>query len=287
MSRRPAATAARLPSTGLLLSTGLLSASLILALAACRREAAPRTGATPVPPATSAPAAPPPPLRDVVEHDPRYVVGISYPASANRYPGLAAELKRYADGARAELLQAVAGLGGEKPSAPYDLTLSFVEVAHTPAIVAVDADGSLYTGGAHGNPLVACFVWLPQRDELLTATRLIPDRAAWKPLAAYIRKQLHTALAQRVDADGLAGGQRADVLHDGGRMIDEGTGPDPRNFSQFEPVLGPGGRVVALRFVFPPYQVGPYADGRQAVDVPADVVLPYVAPAYRPLFAGG
>lgn len=278
MSRRPAVTAAC-----------VLSASLILCLAACRREDASRAGANPASPAapTATPAAPAPLLQDVVVHDPRYVIGISYPPDANRYPGLATELKRYADAARAELMQAVAGLGQEKPRAPYDLTLSFVEVAATPRIVAVDADGSTYTGGAHGNPLVACFVWLPQRDELLTADKLVPDRTAWKPLAAYVRDQLHTALAQRVDADGLSGDQRADVLKDGGRMIDEGTGADPRNFSQFEPVLAQDGRIAALRFVFPPYQVGPYADGRQTVDVPADVLLPYVAPAYRALFTGG
>lgn len=277
MSRRPAFTAAC-----------LLSASLILSLAACRREAAPHTAAKPPASATTAAAsAPTPLLKDVVEHDPRYVIGISYPPDANRYPGLAAELKRYADAARAELMQAVAGLGPAKPPAPYDLTLSFVEVASTPQIVAIDADGSTYTGGAHGNPLVACFVWLPQRGELLTATRLVSDNAAWKPLAAYIRDQLHTALAQRVEADGLTGDLRVDVLKDGGRMIDEGTGADARNFSQFEPVLAADGRIAALRFVFPPYQVGPYADGRQTVDVPSDVLLPYVAPEYRALFVGG
>ena len=52
-------------------------------------------------------------------------------------------------------------------------------------------------------------------------------------------------------------------------------------------MLGPDGRIAALRFVFPPYQVGPYADGTQTVDVPANVLLPRVAPAYRPLFSGG
>lgn len=261
------------------------SSLLLLSLAACRREAP--VPATAHPPVAAKSMSTRPLLQDVVEHDPRYVIGISYPPVANRYPGLAAALKQYADAARAELMQAVAGLGQQKPSAPYDLTLSFTQVVATPQIVAIDADGSSYTGGAHGNPLVACFVWLPQRNELLTASKLIPEAAAWKPLADYVRKQLHVALSQRVEADHLDDDQRADVLKNGGRMIDEGTDADPENFSQFEPVLGADGRIAALRFVFPPYQVGPYADGRQTVDVPADVVLPHVAPAYRTLFAGG
>ena len=66
-------------------------------------------------------------------------------------------------------------------------------------------------------------------------------------------------------------------------MIDEGPGRRPANFAQFEPVLGADGRIAALRFVFPPYQVGPYSDGMQTVDVPAGVLLPHVAPAYRGL----
>lgn len=281
--RRPASLAAR---SSYCFSYCFSACLLLFCLAACRRET-PAPDASRVPAAASAPAVAKPLLVDVVEHDPRYVIGISYPPVANRYPGLAAALKQYADGARAELMQAVAGLGKEKPSAPYDLTLSFTQVAATPQIVAIDADGSSYTGGAHGNPLVACFVWLPQRNELLTASKLVPEAAAWKPLADYVRKQLHVALSQRVEADHLDDDQRADVLKNGGRMIDEGTDADPQNFSQFEPVLGADGRIVALRFVFPPYQVGPYADGRQTVDVPSDVLLPHVAPAYRTLFAGG
>ncbi|MEO7258471.1 MAG: DUF3298 domain-containing protein [Luteimonas sp.] len=226
-------------------------------------------------------------LQDVVERDPRYIIGISYPAVANKYPGLAAELKRYADAARGELMQAVEGIGQDKPPAPYDLSLSFSELAVTPQLVVIAADGSSYTGGAHGNPLVVRFVWLPQQDKRLTAAELVPDPQAWHDISDYVREQLHTALSQRVEADDLPPADRADIVRNAGRMIDEGTGPDVANFAEFEPVLTPEGRIAALRFVFAPYQVGPYADGTQTVDVPADVLLPKVAPAYRGLFVGG
>src|SRR6478672_11899414 len=218
---------------------------MLTLLAACNRER-PATNANPAPAAATSVARPAAAtgLQDVIERDPRYMIGISYPPIANRYPALAAELKRYADAARADLLQAVAALGQSKPTAPYDLSLSFTEVVSTPRLIAIAADGSSYTGGAHGAPLVARFVWLPPAD-------------------------------------------RASVVKNAGRMIDEGTGPDVANFSQFEPVLEPDGRIAALRFVFPPYQVGPYADGTQTVDVPADVLLPRIAPAYRSLFIGG
>jgi hypothetical protein len=263
---------------------------LLLLAAACQRQApAPAVAPArpPSAPSATAPATAAPHLQDVVERDPRYMIGISYPPIADRYPNLALALQRYANAARAELMQAVQGLGQQKPTAPYDLSLSFNQVLATPQLVVIAAEGSSYTGGAHDNPLVARFVWLAQQDMPLTNVTLIPDPGAWRDIARQVREQLHTALSQRVDADALAPDDRADVIRNAGRMIDDGTGPDPANFSQFEPVLGADGRIAALRFVFPPYQVGPYADGTQTVDIPADVLLPGVAPAYRHLFAGG
>ena len=261
----------------------------VLGLAACDREA-------PVP--ATAPAADPavattaisrqaPRLEDVIERDPRYMIGISFPPVARKYPGLARMLEAYARDARAELMVAVSGLGNSKPTAPYELSLAFSEVAATPRMVAIAADGNTYTGGAHSNPLLARFVWLPQQDRQLTAAALIPDPGQRQALAEYLREQLVTRLSQRIDSDAPPPAQRADMLANGTRMIDAGTTPDPRNFAQFEPVLDGEGRITALRFVFPPYQVGPYADGMQVVEVPAEVLLPMVAPAYRGLFAGG
>lgn len=264
---------------------------LALGLAACKREAEPAApAATPSAPTAEQAAPPPAPvadLKDVIETNDRYVVGISYPPSAHKYPGLAAHLKQYADAARADLLEAVGGLGNDKPSAPYDLTLSFTDVLDTPQLVAVAADGNSYTGGAHGSPLIARFVWLPQQNKLLTAKELVPQAAGWKAISDYVREQLHTQLSERVDADELPPAERAEMIREAGKMIDEGSEAEADNFSQFEPVLGADGKLSALRFVFPPYQVGPYADGVQTVDVPANVLLPQVAPAYRGYFAGG
>src|SRR5690606_344172 len=119
-------------------------------------------GGVPAQPADAPDASVVPALEDVMERDPRYLVGISYPAAAREYPGLAVELDAYARAARADLDEAVASLGEGKPRAPYDLALDFAMLVETPRVVAVAADGSSYTGGAHGNPLVARFVWLPE-----------------------------------------------------------------------------------------------------------------------------
>jgi hypothetical protein len=257
-----------------------------MALAACQREAPAPQGARQAAPAAQ-PAAAPVALKDVSETDPRYIVGISYPPQAVKYPGLAAALQQYANAARSELMEAVEGLGDTPPSSPYDLSLAFTTLVESPQVVAVAADGSTYTGGAHGNPLIARFVWLPAQSRMLTATELMPDAKAWEEISGFAREQLHTSLSQRIDGDDMQAADRAELLRSAGRMIDDGTAPEPANFAQFEPLMGTGGKIRALRFVFPPYQVGPYSDGTQTVDVPAALLLPNVAPAYRSLFATG
>ncbi|GAB2615844.1 DUF3298 and DUF4163 domain-containing protein [Novilysobacter erysipheiresistens] len=267
---------------------------MLVALAACDRES---STAVPEQAATSPAAAEPAAgveLVDVMETTPDYVIGISYPQSAARYPALAAEMKRYAEAARADLMRAVEARRQRQPtgegsegSTMYDLSLTFTEVFDSPDLVAYAADGSSYTGGAHGNPLLARFVWLPREDRRLTAEALVPQEAGWQAIANHVREQLYTALSQRIDADDLAPAERAEVVRGASRMIEEGTVADPENYSEFEPVGGPGGRVTGLRFVFAPYQVGPYSDGTQTVEVPASVLLPHVAPEYRGLFAGG
>lgn len=122
---------------------------------------------------------------------------------------------------------------------------------------------------------------------MLRAQDLIPDPAGWQAVSAHVREQLHTALSQRIDADRLPPEQRAEVVRTAGGMIDDGTEADPDNFEQFEPVARADGKLTGLRFVFPPYQVGPYSDGTQSVQVSSAVLLPHVAAPYRALFAGG
>ena len=255
-------------------------------LAACQRQASDPQQVDPQPTAAPAATAPAVQLKDVSESDPRYIVGISYPPGINKYPGLAAELKKYSDATRAELQQAIDGMGDEPPTAPYDLSLAYTQLVETPDVVAIAADGSSYTGGAHGNPLIARFVWLPRQSRLLTAATLVPNGKSWEAISGFAREQLMTSLSQRLDSDEFDGADRADMLRNAGRMIDEGTTAEPENFAQFEPVMAEDGRIRALRFVFPPYQVGPYSDGTQTVEVPASVLLPNVASEYRSLFAG-
>lgn len=255
-------------------------------IAACDRERP--APAQPQPPAVQTP--PPTPvvveLKDVIEQDPRFIVGITYPPGlAARYPGLAEAMRAYSDTARATLEQALAKIDPARQVGPYDLTLTYTLLANTSEMVAVSAGGAVFTGGAHAEPLVARFVWLPRENRLLTASALVPDPKGWGPISDYVREQLHAELSQRIDSDELPPAERAQLMRTSGKMIDQGTKPSAEAFAMFEPVLAPeGGKLVGLKFVFPPYQVGPYVDGERTVEVPTSVLRPHLSPEYAPMF---
>lgn len=265
---------------------GLLAIGSVL-LVACSQPG--QEGPPAADAAASAPAAPakdnPVQLVDVIETSPNQVIGISYPHDAGIPAGLAKVLQDYAGQARQELQSALDGLGNDTPRAPYELSLSFTVSADTPELMAVSADGSRYTGGAHGQPLVARFVWLKQEGRLLPIEELIVEADSRKTVAGYVQQQLIAEMESRLQADRLDDEQLEQARSNGRRMIKQGTEAQAENFSQFLPVVDRQGRVEALRFVFPPYQVGPYSDGTQSVDVPVQMLLPHLAPQYRALFA--
>jgi hypothetical protein len=276
-----------------------LAVALALVLAACQKQGeqqaqptAPVGQESPHAQEQAAPGMPneaaAPELKDTFESSSSYIFGVTYAPGINKYPGLARHIQSYVQAARADTEVATgAGASAGPGNAPHELSLTFSQIVETPELVVIAADGNRYTGGAHGEPLVERYVWLPRQDRLLDAKSLIPDAAGWQAVSAAVRESLRTAVSVRADAESLPPDQRELMVRQAGKMIDEGTAPDPANFSRFVPVLDPSGKISALRFVFPPYQVGPYAEGTQQAEVAASALLPHVAPAYRGLFAGG
>ena len=118
----------------------LCALTLLLALpVACRREQPAEQPATPANPSATpdATTAADSPLKDVTENTPDHVIGISYPPVAAQYPALAAELRRYAEAARADLIEAAEGREKGEAAAPYELVLPFSELHVSPTLVAV------------------------------------------------------------------------------------------------------------------------------------------------------
>ena len=257
--------------------------SACLLLAACQGRDAPppqATGAARPVAAAQAPVA----LKDVLETTPTHIIGISYPPDLAKYPGLAMQAQRYAEEAREQVVEAATHRDKDDAPGPYELSLEFKLRHESPTMVVLAVDGSAYTGGAHGMPMIQRWVWLPRDSRMLTAAELFPNRDSWERIAGDVRAQLGTELRQRMEADGVSPEDRAAMLKSATAMIEGGTEPGPDDFAVFEPVLDGDGKITALRFVFPPYQVGSYADGLRTVELPAARLVPEVAPAYRPLF---
>ena len=262
----------------------LTVAALALCISACQKG--PATDG-PGKETTAAPRTASAGLQDIIERKPQYLVGITFPPVANRHPPLAKALQAYADQSRAQLAKAVeeAGSGG-RANLPYDLSLNFTDVSQREDAIVIAADGSLYTGGAHGTPLIARFTYLPSEQRLLQASDLVGEDG-WKAVSDYVREQLSDAIEKRLDEDEIPEAERPEILESASAMIEEGTLPDAANFSHFEPIPSADGKWFGLRFVFPPYQVGPYSDGTQTVEVPVEVLRPFLKEPYRARFTGG
>jgi hypothetical protein len=262
----------------------LLAACLVM-LAACGEQA---RDASPQAAREAAVAAKPSPsaivLKDVLETTPTHVIGISYPAELADYPGLAVQARRYAEQARQQVVDAVRQRPGDPALGPYELSLEFKLKHESPRLVVLAVDGSSYTGGAHGIPMIQRWVWLRPEQRLLTAAELFPQDGSWQAISTSVREQLRNSVAQRLDADKVPPAERAAVVRTAGAMIDGGTEARPEDFAVFEPVMTPDGKISALRFVFPPYQVGTYSDGMHTVELPAAKLIGMVNPDYRGLF---
>jgi hypothetical protein len=263
----------------------VLAAVFLFALAACGEGAGDASRPAPARTTAAADAAPPPvALKDVLETAPTHVVGISYPPGLARYPGLAAHAQRYAEQARQHVADAVRQRANDPSLAPYELSLEFKLKHESPQLVVLAVDGSSYTGGAHGTPMIQRWVWLPPENRLLTAAELFPEDDSWQAISANVREQLRNAVAQRMDADRVPPAERAAAVRDAVALIDGGTEARADDFAVFEPVMSADGKISALRFVFPPYQVGTYADGMHTVELPAAQLVGMVNPTYRRLF---
>lgn len=227
--------------------------------------------------ASSGPAVPV--LEDVVESAPTHMVGISYPRGLDD-PGLVAALQAYAAHARTALAAALETRAADAP--PYDLTLEFRIVHESPALVAVAADGSTYTGGRASQPLAGRFVWLRGEERLLTAADLIPDETDWSRISGEVRGELRSVYARQAHAvEGTAGGGGSQAPNARDRPV---AGRNEVRESMFEPVPGPDGRIAALHFVFPATRLDTGLQDTRTVAVPANALRPHVASRYRELF---
>ncbi len=270
---------------------GLPRAKLMIAMlactvalvASCKREQpanAPATGAMP-----SAAATAPIVLQDQVEHTPTWLLGITYPKGMALPAGLAQEMKAYADASRKRLVDAAAPHKAGDPGVPYDMSLEFRQIApQAHGLIAIAADGSLYSGGAQGDPLIRRFLWDVQGADLISAGELLNGDAGWVAISNSVRETLVGQIRTRMEDDKQAPEEIEKAIAQMKPIVESGTRPAASEFSEFEPMIDAQGKLIGLTFVFPPYQVAGYSDGIQRADVPLAVFQQYLNPKYSGLF---
>lgn len=206
----------------------------------------------------------------------RYRYDVAYPALAPRDATLAAALRAYGEQRKREFLAAAEGAprSADTEFAPWELHLRFDVRADTGDFLSIVATGDAYSGGAHGNPLIASFVLHRASDRVVTMADLFTDaEEGERALGEYARRELITRRgATRPLDDGEL------------RWLKDGTAPRAENYAVFA-IDGDGARPArGIVLIFPPYQVAPYADGAIEVAVPASAFRELLRPALRGAF---
>lgn len=278
----------------------VIAAALAMALlAAC--SAAPDAGSRSAPESTAPVgsalviSAPPPPSSAGLPGDhaqtARYRIAIALPTLPADERVLAEALRATADDAKRQFLDALpdAAQPPERARHPLLLQLDFKVVARTPAFTSVRESGMQDLGGAHPIPIEAAFVFDLRGHRLLALDDLFADpEPARRTLAGFARAALlakFTAAAPRPGEGSPAALRewKANMR----QMLDHGTEPITVNYSVFAVRAGATAAAPSpgLTLVFPPYQVAPYVDGVQTVNVPTNVFAAYLKPGYRVDFA--
>jgi hypothetical protein len=270
-----------------------------LALSGCQQPSG--TASTSAVPAGTAPVIAPPqtapapastaPLPGDNVSTPHYKIAIALPTLPADEASLAAAMRTTADNAKREFLQALPDPDQlpEMADRQFALVLDFKLVAATPAFTSVRETGAQDTGGAHPIPIQAAFVYDRKHNRQIALDDLFtqPD-AARKALANFA----HDVLLKKFMANAPKAGEgspaalrewKSNML----QMLDGGTRPTTVNYSVF--VVRAGAMQDAaspgLTLIFPPYQVAPYVEGAQTVDVPARVFARFLRADYQSAFS--
>lgn len=198
------------------------------------------------------------PLTRLQETGPHYSIGASFPVlpeSTDAQVAANQEIRSLVEAIiapfRGDLAEAAreAERGGSGWQGPdWSLLIDYGPTHRTERFLAIPFSGYVYTGGAHGMPVIETLV-----IETATGQR-IPPEGLFAPGTDWLE-----ALSSRC----LSELQGRDLLGDDDEWLRRGTAPQPGNYQ----LLFPG--ADGLRVTFAPYSIAPYAAGT------LEVVIPY------------
>lgn len=254
----------------------------VLALAGCKKEAAPAPQPSESGAAVEAAPAPVGQDRRVKESNDRYEFEFNYPAAADAIPLLKAKLDADLAEQRARLVTESREAADDAksngyPFNPHSFSVDWKVVTDLPGWLSLSTTVSTYEGGAHPNYVFDALLWDKTANRQAEAVDLFTSKAA-------LSKAIGPAFCDAIDS------QRAEKR---GERIERESGDmftnclDPLDYTL---ILGSAGKVGFDRIgvLVPPYEAGPYAEGRYEVTLPVTArVIALVKPEYRKFFIAG
>lgn len=131
-----------------------------------------------------------------------------------------------------------------------------------------------FTGGAHPNHSYFSVNFIKASEEQIGFRDLFSNQKA--ALGAISRFAIRNILKQK--------SERLNDKITEDEWLDEGAGPDIKNYGIFVFVPGEDLENKGIKFIFPPYQVGPYVEGEYEVTVPASVFYSYLNDNFKKNF---
>ncbi len=164
---------------------------------------------------------------------------------------------------------------------PWALERSLEAVFVTDRVVSVRGDTYEDAGGAHPNTASSGVLWDRAAHREIGFGALFadpsPGGAAMTAVAAYATQEWRREMADRTEM----------ILDDVPDAPSFGAfRAAPEQFANFTLMRGEGGgsRASGVQLIYSPYDLEPYAVGAFYLTLPASVLEPYLAPAYRDLF---
>lgn len=206
-----------------------------------------------------------------------------WPKQASAIPPLAAMLSERRDDAlsqqKKEWDEALAEFGPEGciSCTNREYSLEWKLVTDTPRFLSLSGEGYLYTGGAHGMPLLDTLVWDREARAGEGDTVAVMDMfTSADAITAAVQGPFCAALDKERK-------ERRGEYYEPGGMFTECPGLD-----ELVILLGSSNKKAINRIglIAPPYVAGPYVEGSYEVTVPVtSAVLDAVKPRYKDAFA--
>lgn len=159
---------------------------------------------------------------------------------------------------------------------PWTLSIDMNNFAEGGRLASILGYVFTFTGGAHPNHSFFSVNFVKKSQEILTFKKLFDnEQEALDLISSFAIKDILRQKSERLHEK---------IAKD--EWVIEGAGPDLENYKIFIFIISEDSKIKGIKFIFPPYQVGPYAEGTYDVVVPSGVVYKYINTAYKNSFTG-